>query len=109
MKKHEGDLTSYKASFLDCRVGMSGHNWRWITDFKVLRDSQGNIIEFSRARRCTRCRSESVKVYDGKIGTVLRRSYRYAEGYNFDHEHAPQPGGAVLEALLRSLSKVEDS
>lgn len=110
MKKHEGNIGSYRATFLDCRVGMSGHNWKWLTDFKIVRDTQGNIIEFSRARRCTRCRSESIKVYDGQNGTVLRRSYRYSDGYSFDAEHAPRPGGAVLEALRRSLEegKIEE-
>lgn len=110
MKKHEGDISSYRATYLDCRIGMSGHNWRWLTDFKIVRDTRGNITEFSRSRRCTRCKSESVKVYDGKTGTVIRRAYRYADGYMTDHEHPIRPGMATLEALKRSLDagKVEE-
>lgn len=77
MKKHTGDLSSYRATYLECRVGMSGHNWKWDTDFKILRNPKGEIIEFSRARHCTRCTSKNVKVYDGKTGHVLRRSYDY--------------------------------
>lgn len=103
MKKHTGDLSSYRATYLECRVGMSGHNWKWDTDFKILRNPKGEIIEFSRARHCTRCTSKNVKVYDGKTGHVLRRSYDYVDGYQVDHEHPIEPGMAVMEALRRSL------
>lgn len=104
-KRHDGNITTYRSAYLDCRVGMSGHNWRWLTDFKILRGPGGQIIEFSRARRCVRCRSESIKVYDGKTGTVLRRAYKYADGYMIAREHVGsfQPGGASLEALRRAL------
>lgn len=112
MKKHEGDISSYRATYLDCRMGMSGHNWHWLNDFRILRNTRGEITEFSRARRCTRCKSESIKVYDGKTGTVLRRAYRYADGYMVDREHSGsfQPGMASLEALRRALDagKVEE-
>lgn len=103
MKKHEGDIHSYRATFLECRVGMSGHNWHWLTDFRILRNQNGEISEFSRARRCTRCKSESIKVYDGKTGTVLRRAYKYADGYMMNTDQSFQPGQASLEALRRSL------
>lgn len=104
-KKHDGSITTYRATYLDCRVGMSGHNWRWLTDFKILRNPKGEITEFSRSRRCVRCKSESIKVYDGKTGTVLRRAYNYADGYMVDTEHKGsfQPGMASLEALRRAL------
>lgn len=111
MKKHESDLTSYKNSFLDCRPGMSGHRWVWKTDFKILRNPQGEISEFSRLRRCVRCHTESIKVYDGKSGRLLRRSYTYPDGYMIDtQQFSFEPGMAALESLRRSLDagKVEE-
>jgi hypothetical protein len=105
MKKHVTDISSYRATYLECRVGMSGHNWKWDTDFKILRNTRGVITEFSRARHCTRCQSKNVKVYDGQTGRVLRRSYEYVDGYMTDKDHAIQPGMAVLEALRRSMEK----
>lgn len=104
MKKHDGDIHSYRATFLECRVGMSGHSWRWLTDFKIVRSRNGEIVEFSRARQCSRCKSESIKVYDGKTGTVLRRIYKYTDGYMTDADHSFQPGQASLEALRRALT-----
>lgn len=104
MKKHEADLTTYKAAYLDCRPGMSGHRWTWQTDFKILRNPKGAITEFSRLRRCLRCKTESVKVYDGKTGRLLRRSYTYPDGYMIDRNaYQIVPGQAALEALRRSM------
>lgn len=105
MKKHESDLTSYKASFLDCRPGMSGHRWVWQTDFKILRNPKGEITEFSRLRKCMRCKTESVKVYDGKTGRLIRRSYSYPDGYMIDSNAFQfEPGMAALESLRRSMA-----
>lgn len=104
MKKHEGDLTDYKASYLECRPGMSGHSWRWQTDFKIVRNSSGTITEFSRMRRCIRCKSESVKVYDGITGHLLRRTYNYVDGYQIDStKFKVEPGQPALEALRRAM------
>lgn len=105
MKKHEADLTSYRNTYLECRLGMSGHSWRWQHDFKILRNSRGVITEFSRLRRCTRCKTQSVKVYDGKTGTLLRRTYTYPDGYMIDTTHFKMmPGMAALEALNRAMA-----
>lgn len=112
MKKHEADLSSYKTSYLDCRPGMSGHRWIWRTDFKILRNTSGEITEFSRLRRCVRCHTESTKVYDGKTGRLIRRSYQYPDGYMISTEQFSfQPGMAALESLRRSIDahKVEES
>lgn len=104
MKKHEADLTTYKAAYLDCRPGMSGHRWTWQTDFKILRNPKGDIVEFSRLRKCLRCKTLSIKVYDGKTGRLIRRSYTYPDGYMIDRNaYQIQPGQAALEALRRSL------
>lgn len=105
MKKHEADLTTYRASYLECRPGMSGHSWKWQHDFKIVRNRKGEIAEFSRLRRCSRCKTESVKVYDGKTGMLIRRTYRYPDGYMIDSSHFKlEPGMAALEALDRALS-----
>lgn len=104
MKKYDGDFSSYNPRFLECRVGMSGHNWRWQTDFKIVRNARGEIIEFSRSRRCVRCKTESIKVYDGKTGRILRRTYNYVDDYQVDSTKTiVEPGMAALEALRRSL------
>lgn len=105
MKKYEeNDLSKYKTSYLDCRPGMSGHRWVWQTDFKILRNYAGEIIEFSRLRKCTRCSTESKKVYNGKTGRLLRRSYTYPDGYTIDSTRFQlEAGMAALEALNRSM------
>lgn len=104
MKKHQGDLSTYRAAFLECRPGVSGHSWKWLNDFKIVRNRSGSISEFSRLRRCTRCKSESVKVYDGTTGHVLRRSYTYVDNYMIDAtKFKSEPGQAVLESLRRAL------
>lgn len=112
MKKHEADLSTYKTSYLDCRPGMSGHSWKWTTDFKILRNTSGEIVEFSRLRKCARCHTESVKVFDGKTGRLLRRSYTYPDGYMIDStKFQIESGMAALEALRRSVeaNRVEES
>lgn len=112
MKKHQADLTTYKASYLDCRPGMSGHRWKWKNDFRILRNPKGTIVEFSRLRKCLRCMTESVKVYDGQTGRLLRRTYKYPDGYTIDRNvYQIEPGQAALEALRRSLAanRVEES
>lgn len=112
MKKHEADLSSYKASYLDCRPGMSGHRWSWKTDFKILRNTRGEIVEFSRLRKCGRCSTESVKVFDGKTGRLLRRTYTYPDGYMIDsNKFKVEAGMAALEALRRSVeaNRAEES
>lgn len=104
MKKHEGDLSNYRAAFLDCRPGMSGHRWTWQTDFKIVRNTKGEITEFSRLRKCLRCKTTSVKAYDGKTGRLLRRSYTYPDGYTIDRNAFQfEPGMAALESLRRSM------
>lgn len=110
MKKHEGDLSSYRATYLECRPGMSGHSWKWQTDFKILRNSSGEISEFSRLRRCSRCKTESVKVYDGATGQLLRRSYTYPDGYQIDRQHFQVVAGQpALEALRRAVDSGKSS
>lgn len=105
MKKYDAqDLSKYKASYLDCRPGMSGHRWVWQTDYKILRNGRGDIIEFSRLRKCNRCQTESKKVYNGKTGRLLRRSYTYPDGYTIDsNSFHLEAGMAALESLRRSL------
>ncbi len=84
---------------------MSGHRWTWKTDFKILRNVKGDITEFSRLRSCVRCKTESVKVYDGKTGRLIRRSYTYPDGYQIDSTvFQIEPGQAALESLRRALA-----
>lgn len=113
MKKYDqADLSGYKLSFLDCRPGMSGHRWKWMTDYKIVRNYRGDIVEFSRKRKCTRCEATSVKVYDGRTGRVLRRWYSYESNYMIDSTKLEvEPGMVVLESLRRSVASgkaVED-
>lgn len=83
---------------------MSGHSWKWRGDFKILRNARGEITEFSRLRQCQRCKTYSIKVYDGKTGRLIRRTYRYVDGYMVDSKVLKfEPGAAALESLRRSF------
>lgn len=101
MKRFDDDLSKYPEKYLDCR---EGHLWEWITDYNILRGSRGKLQEFSRRRRCSRCKTEVVKTYDGQTGRVLRRYYDYTNAQNYLVVKARQfdAGQARLEGLRRA-------
>lgn len=104
MKKHAGDLSTYKTKFLDCRPGNTGHRWRWEEDFHILRNRKGDIIEFRRKMKCVNCTSTRTKIYDGQGRIIKKGGYDYVDGYQIDGDKVSfGPGTAALESLRRAL------
>lgn len=101
MKRHEGGIESYPEHFLECRG--DSHDWKWVTDDQIVRNSRGRIIEWSRTRQCPRCKLKAIKKYDAKSGRVVGSRYDYseAEGYLARSSNGISAGRARLEKLRR--------
>jgi hypothetical protein len=100
-KKHQGDVTSYKEEYLDCR---ENHNWQWTTDWKLVTGRAGKLLEFTRIKVCQRCKTEAHRRYDGQTGRVIPNStrYIYPDGYLTSSKDNVDAGNARLEMLRRS-------
>lgn len=100
-KKAESGLANYKDEFIDCR---ESHLWRWLTDWHLVRGRSGQLLEFTRIRKCERCGTEAHRRFDGKTGRVIPNAtrYIYPDGYLVDEKHRFDTGEARLEALRRA-------
>lgn len=97
--KFVGDLAEYPESFLGCRV--DGHNWTWVSDWRLTCGPGGTVLEFHRLRERQRCRSLVSRHFDGRTGRSLgATSYRYADRYLVPKQL--DVGRARLEALRRA-------
>lgn len=98
-KKFTGDIKEYNPDFLDCR---ENHNWKWVTDWNIVRGAGGRLLEFSRVKKCERCGTLVRKQYDGQTGRSLgKNSYTYVEGYQATKGNPIDAGLARLEQLRR--------
>lgn len=100
-KKFTGELQNYNEEFLDCR---ENHNWKWTTDWGLTTGRGGRLLEFTRTKQCTRCKTVAHRKYDGQTGRVIPNTtrYEYADGYLSTKEHPVDSGAARLEMLRRA-------
>lgn len=101
MKRHEGGIESYPADYLECRG--DNHDWQWLTDANIVKNTRGRIIEWRRIRKCKRCGVKVIKTYDANNGRVIGSSYDYseAEGYLARKNSEIDAGRARVERLRR--------
>lgn len=97
-KRYTGDISSYRADFLDCR---DGHDWHWLTDWNILRGRNGRLVEFTRTKQCGRCKCLAHRTYDGLTGRVVRSSHVYPDSYLVTKGTNLDAGTARLEMLRR--------
>lgn len=98
-KKHDGNVETYNDAYLDCR---EGHEWHWVTDWNVVKGPGGRLIEFTRLKRCERCKTLAHRTYDGSTGRVVRTRYDYTDGYLMPDNARFDAGVARLEMLKRA-------
>lgn len=100
-RHHEGDLSSYPKQYLQCR-GERYHPWRTETDKKVLRNSVGRIIEFTRAKVCILCgKKRTTKITVTKAGRFVPQEHQYEDppGYSIRRTN-PISQEAIRDALF---------
>jgi hypothetical protein len=98
--KFEGAPAEYKQRFLDCKAW--GHNWKHTTDFHLIRNTTGTIIQFTRQVVCNHCKTERHDVFDRSM-RLASRQYYYPDGYQTTGEQPIVLGIARQEFIRRLL------
>lgn len=96
----------YKQRYLECKSW--GHTWKHVHDFHILRNTVGDIVQFTRQLACGHCTTQRHDVYDRRMALVTR-SYLYPDGYQTAGEHAIHQILARTEFMRRMLVKQGDT
>jgi hypothetical protein len=98
--KFSGRPENYRQRFLDCKSW--GHAWRHTTDFRIVRNTAGDIVQFSRRMTCSHCRTERHDTYDRRM-SLTARQYLYPDEYQTSGEQAIVQQTARQEFMRRLL------
>lgn len=98
-QRHTTGVEDYNSDYLECR---ENHNWRWVNDWKIVKGVKGNILQFTRLKRCEQCKTLCHRTYDGRTGKVVRTHYDYPNGYLASSNNPIDAGMARLEMLRRA-------
>lgn len=101
-KKFDGAPAEYKQRHLDCKSW--GHAWKHSTDFHLIRNASGQIIQFTRQLVCSHCKTERHDVYDRTM-RLADRTYYYPDGYQTSGEQTIVQQTARQEFMRRLLVK----
>jgi hypothetical protein len=104
--KFDGPPARYRQRFLECKSW--GHTWRHTHDFHLIRNTVGDIIQFTRQLTCSHCQSERHDIYDRRM-SLVGRSYHYPDGYQTTGENVVVQQTARQEFMRRLLAKQEDT
>jgi hypothetical protein len=105
-EKYNGAPAKYKQRFLECKSW--GHTWKHVHDFHILRNTGGDIIQFTRQLSCSHCTTGRHDTYDRRMSLVSRQ-YIYPDGYQTSGETAIYQGLARTEFMRRLLVKQGDT
>jgi hypothetical protein len=98
-KRHfSGPISQYPDNFLECRA--FGHQWRFVTDARIVWERGGVLAKFVRQVQCINCTGER----DIQIGPTMRsvgNTYRRPEGYSTTGPQRLDVAGARAEFLRR--------
>lgn len=102
----EDSPAKYRQRFLECKSW--GHTWKHHTDFHLIRNTRGEIIQFTRQTVCTNCRSERHDVFDRRM-SLVSRAYHYPDGYRTKGDYVIGVSTARSEFVRRLLVKAGDA
>lgn len=95
----------YRQRYLECKSW--GHGWKHNTDFHIVRNTAGQIIQFTRQAICANCQTERHDVFNRRM-EVVSRKYVYPDGYQTAGEHVIDVTTARGEFVRRVLVKNGD-